>query len=127
MCSITITAKDHDHDNHHLSCDGPYVIYQPNGGVRVINVTETGVVKDTVYAALPDDFTLHVADHKDNYAFDVKLHPIVRQPWKQPQAPKTFIMSDPHGRLNLVVSLLQANGVIDSQLRWAYGNNQLIV
>ena len=48
MCSITITAKDHDHDNHHLSCDGPYVIYQPNGGVRVINVTETGVVKDTV-------------------------------------------------------------------------------
>ena len=67
MCSITITAKDHDHDNHHLSCDGPYVIYQPNGGVRVINVTETGVVKDTVYAALPDDFTLHVADHKGNY------------------------------------------------------------
>ena len=127
MCSITITAKDHDHDNHHLSCDGPYVIYQPNGGVRVINVTETGLVKDTVYAALPDDFTLHVADHKGNYAFDVKLHPIVRQPWKQPQAPKTFIMSDPHGRLNLVVSLLQANGVIDSQLRWAYGNNQLVI
>lgn len=36
-------------------------------------------------------------------------------------------MSDPHGRLNLVVSLLKANGVIDSQLRWAYGDNQLVV
>ena len=126
MFSITISAKEHA-DDKKLSCDGPYVVYQTDGSVRVISVTENGEVKDTVYAVLPKDFTLHVADHEGKYPFSVRLHPIARQPWKQSQARKTFVMSDPHGRLNLVVSLLKANGVIDSQLRWAYGDNQLVV
>ena len=126
MFSITISAKDAVDDNK-LSCDGPYVIYQEDGSVRVINVTPQGVVKDTTYAKLPEGFTLHITDHEGNYPFDVHLHAIARQPWKQQQAKKTFVMSDPHGRLNLVVNLLQANGIIDSQLRWCYGANQLIV
>lgn len=126
MFSITISAKEHA-DDKKLSCDGPYVVYQTDGSVRVISVTENGEVKDTVYAVLPKDFTLHVADHEGKYPFSVRLHPIARQPWKQSQARKTFVMSDPHGRLNLVISLLKANGVIDSQLRWAYGDNQLVV
>lgn len=127
MFSITISAKKNIADDNKLSCDGPYVIYQEDGRVRVVDVTVGGEVKDTTYASLPKDFTLHVADHGGNYPFDVKLHPVVRQPWKQEPAKKTFVMSDPHGRLNLVVNLLKANGVIDSQLRWAYGNNQLVV
>lgn len=127
MLSVTISAKKVVADDNKLSCDGPYVIYQEDGSVRVINVTVAGEVKDTTYASLPKDFTLHVADHKGNYPFDVKLHPVVRQEWKQSLAKKTFVMSDPHGRLNLVVNLLQANGVIDSQMRWAYGDNQLVV
>ena len=126
MFSITMSANEHA-DDKKLSCDGPYVVYQTDGSVRVISVTENGEVKDTVYAVLPKDFTLHVADHEGKYPFSVRLHPIARQPWKQSQARKTFVMSDPHGRLNLVVSLLKANGVIDSQLRWAYGDNQLVV
>ena len=126
MFSITISAKEHA-DDKKLSCDGPYVVYQTDGSVRVISVTENGEVKDTVYAVLPKNFTLHVADHEGKYPFSVRLHPIARQPWKQSQARKTFVMSDPHGRLNLVVSLLKTNGVIDSQLRWAYGDNQLMV
>lgn len=124
---ITISAKGGQIDDNHLSCDGPYVIYQPNGGVRVINVTVSGEIKDTTYATLPENFTLHVSDHEGKYPFDVRLHPVVRQEWKQVQKKKTFVMSDPHGRLNLVINLLQANGVIDSQLRWAYGDNQLVV
>ena len=36
-------------------------------------------------------------------------------------------MSDPHGRLDCVVSLLQGNGVIDKDLRWSYGKDRLIV
>lgn len=125
--SITISAKGDKVDDNHLSCDGPYVIYLPDGGVRVVSVTVAGEVKDTTYASLPDNFSLHVTDHEGNYPFDVRLHPVVRQEWKQSQAKKTFVMSDPHGRLNLVINLLQANGVIDSQLRWSYGDNQLVV
>ncbi len=127
LFSVTISAREADGDDHRLSCDGPYVIYQPEGGVRVVSVTPNGELRDTTFASLPDGFTLHVSDHEGNYPFDVRLHPVARQPWKQPQASKTFVMSDPHGRLNLVVSLLQANGVIDSQLRWAFGDNQLVV
>lgn len=89
MFSITISAKEHA-DDKKLSCDGPYVVYQTDGSVRVISVTENGEVKDTVYAVLPKDFTLHVADHEGKYPFSVRLHPIARQPWKQSQARKTF-------------------------------------
>lgn len=52
MFSITISAKEHA-DDKKLSCDGPYVVYQTDGSVRVISVTENGEVKDTVYAVLP--------------------------------------------------------------------------
>ena len=39
--SITISAKGDKVDDNHLSCDGPYVIYLPDGGVRVVSVTVT--------------------------------------------------------------------------------------
>ncbi len=40
---------------------------------------------------------------------------------------KVFVMSDPHGKLDCVVSLLRGNGVIDRQLHWSYGSNHLVV
>lgn len=127
LFSITVSAKKGNVKEQPLSCDGPYVIYQPDGKVRVINVTVKGEIKDTTYASLPDNFTLHVTDHKGRYPFDVQLHPVKRQPAVQNQAKKTFIMSDPHGKLDLVVKLLQTNGVIDNQLRWSFGDNQLVI
>lgn len=128
MFSVTVSAKQQSADNdRQLSCDGPYVIYQPGGAVRVVSVGTDATVKDTTYAELPENFTLHVSDHEGNYPFNVKLHPVSRQPWKQQQAKKTFVMSDPHGRLNLVVSLLQGNCVIDKNLNWCFGSNQLVV
>ena len=61
-----------------LSADGPYVLYQPDGKTRVISVDKKGKITDTTYAALPEDFTLHVVDHKGRFPFDVKLHPVKR-------------------------------------------------
>ncbi len=129
LFSVTALAKNTQTvtDDQELSCDGPYVLYQPNGAVRIVSIGVDKTINDTTYAVLPDNFTLHVADHEGNYPFDVKLHAVKRQPWKQTQARKTFVMSDPHGRLNLVVSLLQGNGVIDKELKWAFGDNQLVV
>lgn len=127
LFSITVSAKKGNDKDQRLSCDGPYVIYQPDGKVRVISVTVKGEIKDTTYNSLPNNFTLHVTDHEGKYPFDVQLHPIKRQPAIQNQAKKTFIMSDPHGRLNLVVNLLQANGIIDNQLHWTFGDNQLVI
>lgn len=110
-----------------LSADGPYVIYQPDGAARVISVDKRGQIKDTIYTSLPKDFTFHVTDHKGKYPFEVKLHPVKRPAWKYSQAGRVFVMSDPHGRLDCVISLLQGNGVIDKDYHWNFGNNHLVI
>ena len=110
-----------------MSADGPYVIYEPDGKVRVISVTARGQIEDTAYTVLPQDFTLHVTDHKGRYPFDVKLHPVKRPEWQYRQPDKVFVMSDPHGKLNCVMSLLRGNNVIDKDYHWSFGTNHLVV
>ena len=75
MFSITISAKEHA-DDKKLSCDGPYVVYQTDGSVRVISVTENGEVKDTVYAVLPRrDIITSVEDVANNHQLIVAISP----------------------------------------------------
>lgn len=119
--------KKDKHKKEELSVDGPYVLYQPNGKVRVISVDKNRQIIDTTYTALPKDFTLHVIDHKGRYPFDVKLHPIKRPEWNYRQPGKVFVMSDPHGKLDCVISLLQGNGIINDKYEWSFGNNHLVV
>lgn len=110
-----------------VSADGPYVWYQADGSTRIISVNPQGVLKDTVYQILPEDFSLSVTDSKGEYSFQVPLHLIQRPSWKYRQPEKVFVMSDPHGRLDCVVSLLKGNGVIDDDLNWNYGTNHLMI
>ena len=110
-----------------LSADGPYVLYQPDGKTRVISVDKKGKIIDTTYVVLPEDFILHVVDHKGQFLFDVRLHPVKRPDWKYRQPEKVFVMSDPHGKLDCVISLLQGNGIIDKNYKWSFGNNHLMV
>ena len=108
-----------------LSVDGPYILYTADG-VRVITVDKRGRITDRTAPEAPERFT--VADHKGKNAFQVSLHKFSRQDWQYRSKPaRTFVMSDPHGRLDCVVSLLQGNGVIDSGLHWSYGQDHLVV
>lgn len=107
-----------------LSIDGPYILHKGDS-VRVITVSEDGVIKDTTYVQAPASF--RVCDHEGNYPFEMSLRPIERQNWCVRTAPgRVFVMSDPHGKLDCVISLLQGNGVIDENLHWAYGSDQLV-
>lgn len=110
-----------------VSADGPYVIYQEDGSIRIITVDSQGVLKDSIYHVLPEDYVLSVTSSKGEYSFQVPLHPIRRPSWKYKQPKKVFVMSDPHGQLDCVVSLLQGNGVIDEGLNWKYGTNHLMI
>lgn len=110
-----------------LSADGPYVMYEPDGRVRIVSVDLKGHIRDTVYAALPKGFALQVVDHKGRHTFEVELHPVKRPAWHYRQPDKVFVMSDPHGKLDCVVSLLRGNKVIDRELRWNFGKNHLVV
>ena len=109
------------------SADGPYVIYRPDGKTRIVSVDVEGRIRDTTYTVLPKDFRLHVTDHKGKSSFDVRLHPVKRPDWNYRQPDKVFVMSDPHGRLDCVISLLRGNGIIDKEYRWDFGKNHLVV
>ena len=110
-----------------ISADGPYVLYHEDGSVRIISVNSQGILKDTIYQTLPEDFVLSVTSSKGDYTFQVPLHGIQRPSSKYKQSEKVFVMSDPHGRLDCVVSLLQGNGVIDENMNWTYGSNHLMI
>lgn len=110
-----------------VSADGPYVCYQEDGSTRIISVNPQGVLKDTIYQTLPEDFVLSVTSSKGDYTFQVPLHSIQRPSYKYKQPEKVFVMSDPHGRLDCVVSLLQGNDIIDDHLNWNYGANHLVI
>lgn len=126
--TLDFKAKKKDKEKkEELTADGPYVLYRPDGKTRVISVDKKGNIVDTTYATLPQDFTLHVIDHKGRFPFDVKLHPVKRPDWNYPQADKVFVMSDPHGRLDCVISLLQGNHIIDKDYQWSFGNNHLVI
>ena len=122
LSAIALPARE---SRDSLSVDGPYVLYTESG-VRVITVDAEGSINDNLYPEAPAAF--EVSDHLGRYPFQVSLHPFSRQEWKvQPQPARVFVMSDPHGRLDCVVSLLEGNGVIDSDLRWSYGKDHLVV
>ena len=111
-----------------LTADGPYVFYNQDGSVSVLSVTREGSVSDTTYIdGLPEGFSVHVEDQSGKYVFDVPLAEKDRPEWDHRKARKTFILSDPHGRMDLMVELLKSHKVIDSDLEWSFGRNHLVV
>ncbi len=122
LCSLALPARE---TRDSLSVDGPYILYT-DGGVRVITVDKDGTIEDNLYPEAPATFK--VTDHLGHYPFEVSLRPFSRQEWLvESQPERVFVMSDPHGRLDCVVSLLQGNNVIDSDLRWSYGQDHLVM
>lgn len=110
-----------------LTADGPYILYNENGSARVISVSPKGKVEDKTYRKLPADFRFNVVSYDKKHRFQVALHPFSRPAWQYRQPEKVFVMSDPHGDLDCVISLLQGNGVIDKRYKWSFGRNKLVV
>lgn len=116
-----------DDEKEALTADGPYIIYNQDGTARIITVTPKGKITDKTVSQLPRDYSFRVASHDGKHGFRVSLHPFSRPAWTYQQPEKMFVMSDPHGNLDCVISLLQGNGVIDKKLRWSFGRNKLVV
>lgn len=110
----------------HLA-DGPYVLYLPEGKIRIISTRADGTLNDVFLNEIPANFTLPVTSHSGKYQFLVKLHPISRQPWKSSKPRKLFVLSDPHGNLDCFVSVLRGNNVINENYEWIYGKNHLMI
>ena len=107
--------------------DGPYIIYGDDGSARIISVDAEGAVHDDSFKGVGPGNVFTVTSDSGLYSFNVRLHKNVRPDWKYPASEKTFVMSDPHGNLECVISLLQGNGVINEDLEWSFGQNHLII
>ena len=105
-----------------------YVLYNPDGSVRIVAADVQGNVLDTTFLRMPDDLKLHyfAADKDTDVDFQFTLHGRIKHPWRMEKPEKTLVVSDLHGRLDAFVAILKNNGVVDANLNWTYGKNQLI-
>lgn len=119
LCLVTVAGAQ--------TSDGPYIMYQEDGTVRMVSVTPEGRLVDTLLTSLPGDYGFTVVSSDEVHSFDVSLHPVERPDWTTEQPDRIFVTSDPHGNLDCFISLLQGNGVIDADCHWNFGANQLVV
>lgn len=106
--------------------DGPYLLHE-NKGLKIITTNIRGEISSDFVKKIPKDYSFEVKTHNGKQSFNVQLHPIKRPDWKIDRAEKVFITSDPHGNFECFTDILKAGGVIDENLDWIFGTNQLVV
>lgn len=124
---LMVGAQDHKEDEKALSVDGPYVLYDSLGRLRMVSVSKEGVLKDTVYAGMPGQVTFTVTPEKVDHPFEVTLHAFKRPQWKSSQPAKILVLSDPHGDFKSFISILEGMKVVDRDYRWSFGANRLVI
>lgn len=107
--------------------DGPYVLFEEDGAVRIIGVDERGQPYNVFYDGLPDDYSVKVVSHDNTHRFNVKMRPFERNSWRYKSPEKLLVISDPHGDLDSFLSVLMGNDVINENYEWIYGENALMI
>lgn len=109
--------------------DGPYVMPTVDGGW----VARWAVVEgDQMHARrrmIAPGTPLRVEAVGDVPAFEVNLRPPAPTGHDALNVDSTvplFVVADIHGEYDILVELLQHQGIIDQQLHWAYGAGQLV-
>jgi hypothetical protein len=112
--------------------DGPYIFYTETGA-KVVSVDTLGFIHEDVYSELPPNFSFDVystanepgTNHRSK--FTVTLHPNTRIDWRRPAPDSLIVISDPHAKWAPFVSILKAQKVINDQLKWSFGKNELMI
>lgn len=128
-CAVQERVIVAGHKNTVISGHGElYVIYNSDQSVRVVAERANGNVLDTTMVRMPQNLILHYfsKDETANYDFEFTLHDPIKHSWRQQQPEKTLVVSDLHGNLEAFIAVLKGNGVVDDNLHWRYGANQLI-
>ena len=113
-----------------LQRDGPYV-FSTESGYRVINTKKHGDVwqlRDRVLPSRSARITVHV-DNPAATTFRVALRPAPSPaPSVLADNPSRLLMvSDMEGEFDKFVALMRAQGVIDADLHWSYGDGHLVL
>lgn len=108
------------------SPDGPYITYKNNGAIDLLSVDTLGNINRQNFKN-PKELSFPVYSDDKKFLFDLSLHPIQRQAWKQELPEKLLVISDPHGNWECFESVLKGNGVINDNYEWIYGKNHLMI
>ncbi len=105
--------------------DGPY-IFNHDPSVLVYEIDESNELNfhetirtDTFKVVVPNEIN-------DTFYFTLQDSLII-YPACYPASDKIFVLSDIEGNFNVLVSLLQGNGIIDEHFNWAFGDGHLVV
>lgn len=111
--------------------DGPYVFYKADMIIARYVFEENGwrVMKnDTVRAGNKASLQLTVATDDSNKVFQVRLkEQLKNEKSEYKKVSKQFVVSDIEGNFKYFRKLLQANGVIDSNYNWTFGDGHLVL
>lgn len=112
-----------------LALDGPYV-FRERAGFRVVDTRRSGMrwhVHETSLPAHPLPVVTVRVDNPARTRFEVALRPpATPAPAMVAANPSRLLMlSDMEGEFDRFVALLQAQGVIDRDLHWRYGDGHL--
>lgn len=111
--------------------DGPYVLYR-NEKIHTKYIVEENGVKlvktDSVLLAQKADVSLTVLTDEPGKTFTVKLKKELNNEKAEfNKVSKQFVISDIEGNFGAFRKLLQANGVIDENFNWTFGNGHLVL
>lgn len=105
--------------------DGPYATYQAGGaGLTVTWICKGKAIRKQLTRASgaviePEcgfPKTVAIRDHAPTFPVPARF-----------TAKKVAALSDVHGQFDVMVRLLQANGVIDRDLKWSFGDGHMVV
>lgn len=111
--------------------DGPYVFYQGKKIIVQYIQKENGIFKvkeETYKKSDKENIILHVLTDQPGVSFDVPLQKKFEdEKTDYLGVDKIFVVSDIEGEFWALRKLLQANGVIDKNFNWTFGNGHLVL
>ena len=123
LYSICINSQEIIQSDSINQIDGPYILKVEDKLKKI--VTAAGKVEIYELSELPK--SISVQSSKGAYTFDVELYPTSRPDWKYSLPDSMLVLSDPHGNLEALTSVLKSHHVIDDDFDWTYGNGHLMV
>lgn len=117
-----------------ISTDGAYILYEKDS-LRLISVVEKSgdfEIQDERFSILEfgKEFTVNVYNYDDPTAISFKVDlkdslSIPQSTYSKPD--KIFTISDIEGNMYAFHKLLRANGIIDANSDWSFGNGHLVL
>jgi Calcineurin-like phosphoesterase len=111
--------------------DGPYVFYKDDQVFAKYIVQNDSIKKvraDSITLAQKSDLTLNVNTDEAGVLFSVKLKKrLQNEKTEFKKVNKQLVLSDIEGNFGAFRKLLQANGVVDENYNWIFGNGHLVL